>query len=55
MPFLAQKPVAISNKDLLSWMFDQPDYDLDIPINIIHPGPNSKTAVAFELVKLKAR
>jgi hypothetical protein len=33
MPFLAQKHLPISNKDLLSWIFDQPDYDLDTPVS----------------------
>jgi len=29
MPFLAQEKLPIPNKDLLSWTFDEPGYDLD--------------------------
>lgn len=33
MPFLAQKHLPISNKDVLSWIFDEPKYDLDKPVS----------------------
>jgi hypothetical protein len=32
MPFLAEKHVPIPNKDLLSWMFDEPQFDQDKPV-----------------------
>ncbi|KAF2098907.1 4-coumarate-CoA ligase-like protein [Rhizodiscina lignyota] len=34
MPFLAETHISIPNKDLLSWMFDDPSYDKDKPIYI---------------------
>lgn len=34
MPFLAQKHFDISTKDILSWSFDNPYYDLDNPVYI---------------------
>lgn len=33
MPFLAQEHLPISNKDILSWIFDEPKYDLDKPVS----------------------
>lgn len=32
MPFLAEEHIAIPNNDLLSWMFDEQNYDLDTPV-----------------------
>ena len=32
MPFLAQQHVPISNKDILSWIFDDQKYDADKPV-----------------------
>jgi hypothetical protein len=32
MPFLAETHVPIPNQDLLSWMFDNPSYDIDMPV-----------------------
>jgi hypothetical protein len=32
MPFLAEQKLPIPNKDLLSWMFDEPGYDVDKPV-----------------------
>ena len=40
MPFLAQVHVDIPNKDILSWMFDNPQYDIDKPIYIDAANPN---------------
>ncbi|PVH90826.1 acetyl-CoA synthetase-like protein [Periconia macrospinosa] len=34
MPFLAKQHSSISNQDLLSWLFDEPQYDLDKPVYI---------------------
>ncbi|KAK5198122.1 hypothetical protein LTS13_000999 [Exophiala xenobiotica] len=34
MPFLAQESVPIPNKDILSWMFDEPRFDQDKPVYI---------------------
>ena len=34
MPFLAKEHFPIPNQDLLSWMFDNPKYDEDMPIYI---------------------
>jgi hypothetical protein len=33
MPFLAEEHIAISNQDLLSWMFDSQTYDQDGPVS----------------------
>lgn len=33
MPFLAEKHVPIPNKDLLSWMYDEPKFDQDKPVS----------------------
>lgn len=33
MPFLATEHVPIPTKDLLSWIFDEPDYDQDKPVS----------------------
>lgn len=35
MPFLAEEFIDIPNKDLLSWMFDNQQYDPDKPVR--HP------------------
>jgi hypothetical protein len=32
MPFPAEEQIAIPNKDLLSWMFDNQQYDADKPV-----------------------
>ncbi|KIW11613.1 hypothetical protein PV08_10915 [Exophiala spinifera] len=34
MPFLAEKSAPISNKDILSWMFDEPLFDQNKPVYI---------------------
>ncbi|KAH8725360.1 4-coumarate-CoA ligase-like protein [Phaeosphaeriaceae sp. PMI808] len=39
MPFLAQEHIAIPNKDLLSWMFDEQNYDENIPIYVDASNP----------------
>ena len=33
MPFLAERKLPIPNKDLLSWTFDEPHYDVDKPVS----------------------
>jgi hypothetical protein len=33
MPFLAQKHLRVPTKDLLSWMFDEQNYDRDMPVS----------------------
>lgn len=33
MPFLAKEHIAIPNKDLLSWMFDDQTYDENVPVS----------------------
>jgi 4-coumarate--CoA ligase len=40
MPFLAQTHVDIPKQDLLSWMFDNPQYDIDMPIYIDAANPS---------------
>jgi 4-coumarate--CoA ligase len=32
MPFLAKEHVAIPNKDILSWIHDEPTIDQDTPV-----------------------
>jgi hypothetical protein len=32
MPFLAEKTFPIPNKDLLSWIFDEQQFDIDTPV-----------------------
>lgn len=32
MPFLAKEQPQIPTQDLISWMFDNPRYDLDQPV-----------------------
>ena len=32
MPFLAEEHIDIPNKDILSWMFDDPKFDVDAPV-----------------------
>ncbi|KAH7399658.1 4-coumarate-CoA ligase-like protein [Pyrenochaeta sp. MPI-SDFR-AT-0127] len=39
MPFLAEEHIAIPNKDLLSWMFDEQKYDQDAPIYVDAADP----------------
>jgi hypothetical protein len=34
MPFLAETILPIPNKDILSWIFDEPQYDEDKPVSI---------------------
>ncbi|KAF2728920.1 4-coumarate-CoA ligase-like protein [Polyplosphaeria fusca] len=34
MPLLAEEHIAIPNKDLLSWMFDEQNYDPDVPVYV---------------------
>jgi 4-coumarate--CoA ligase len=34
MLFLAEEHIAVPNKDLLSWMFDDQTYDKDAPVRI---------------------
>jgi hypothetical protein len=36
MPFLAEQNLPIPNKDLLSWMFDEPGYDVDKPVRALN-------------------
>ena len=36
MPFLAEKVVLISNKDLLSWIFEEQKFDVDKPVRVKH-------------------
>lgn len=50
MPFLAQEHVNIPTKDLLSWMFDEPQYDLDKPVYIDAADP-SRTITGREARK----
>lgn len=33
MPFLAETTVPIPTQDILSWIFDEPKYDLDKPVS----------------------
>jgi hypothetical protein len=33
MPFLAERKLPIPTKDLLSWTFDEPTYDVDKPVS----------------------
>ncbi|ORY15061.1 4-coumarate-CoA ligase-like protein [Clohesyomyces aquaticus] len=40
MPFLAEEHIAIPNKDLLSWMFDDQKYDQDKPIYVDTVNPS---------------
>lgn len=35
MPFLAEETIPIPNKDILSWTFDNPQYDQDKPVSEI--------------------
>jgi hypothetical protein len=35
MPFLAEQHLPIPNKDLLSWMFDDPGFDVDKPVSAL--------------------
>jgi hypothetical protein len=37
MVFKAEKFLPISGKDLLSWMFDDAQYDLDKPVSLVFP------------------
>lgn len=39
MPFLAEEHIKIPNKDLLSWMFDEQEYDPDTPIYVDAANP----------------
>jgi 4-coumarate--CoA ligase len=32
MPFLAEKTFPIPNRDLLSWIFDEQQFDIDTPV-----------------------
>ncbi|KAJ9604741.1 hypothetical protein H2200_010855 [Cladophialophora chaetospira] len=40
MPFLAEKPVSIPGKDILSWMFDEPKFDQEkiVYIDALNPS-----------------
>ncbi|KAI9706808.1 MAG: hypothetical protein M1820_004779 [Bogoriella megaspora] len=40
MPFLATEKCQLSNKDILSWIFDNPTYDLDKPIYVNSDSPS---------------
>ncbi|EXJ71988.1 uncharacterized protein A1O5_04491 [Cladophialophora psammophila CBS 110553] len=40
MPLLAQRKLAVPTQDLLSWIFDRPDYDPDKPIYIDTSNPS---------------
>jgi hypothetical protein len=40
MPLLAKHLVPVPNTDLLSWMFDNPPYDEDMPIYIDAANPS---------------
>ncbi|KAK6387197.1 hypothetical protein LTS17_000463 [Exophiala oligosperma] len=40
MPFLADASVPISNKDILSWIFDEPLFDQDKPVYINASNPS---------------
>jgi hypothetical protein len=40
MPLLAKHHVPVPNTDLLSWMFDNPPYDEDMPIYIDAANPS---------------
>jgi len=40
MPFLSDVHVDIPNQDLLSWMFDNPNYDIDKPVYIDAANPS---------------
>ncbi|KAF1997783.1 acetyl-CoA synthetase-like protein [Amniculicola lignicola CBS 123094] len=40
MPFLAQEHVDIPTEDILSWMFDNPKYDLDSPMYLDAANPS---------------
>lgn len=59
MPFLAQKHLPIPNKDLLSWMFDDPKYDLDQPVSTstskVLPSGNAKVRVRLDLYRCNKR
>lgn len=39
MPFLAQSHLPIPTQDLLSWMLDKPQYDVDMPIYVDAANP----------------
>lgn len=44
MPFLAEEHIDVPNKDLLSWMFDDPKYDQNAPVRTPHATQNSVEA-----------
>lgn len=40
MPFLATEHVSIPNQDLISWIYDNPKFDIDEPVYIDAADPN---------------
>ncbi|KAF3007955.1 hypothetical protein E8E13_011319 [Curvularia kusanoi] len=51
MPLLAQEHIPISNKDILSWMYDEPQFDHDTPIYIdANDASNNITASQAKLL-----
>ncbi|KAK6369655.1 uncharacterized protein PV06_10678 [Exophiala oligosperma] len=53
MPLLAKKHLPISNKDLLSWIFDDPQYDKDKPVYIDAADPSR--SISFSQAKVFVR
>ncbi|KAF1809386.1 AMP-binding enzyme [Eremomyces bilateralis CBS 781.70] len=53
MPFLAQSHIPIPTQDLLSWMFDNPQYDVDMPIYI--DAANPQNSISNRQAKLMIR
>ncbi|OAL20333.1 hypothetical protein AYO22_09045 [Fonsecaea multimorphosa] len=53
MPFLAQKRVPIPNKDILSWMFDEPKFDQEKPVYIdaIDPSRSISASQARVIIR----
>ncbi|KAF2110040.1 putative AMP-binding enzyme [Lophiotrema nucula] len=46
MPFLAQEHLPIPNKDILSWIYDEPTYDQDKPIYIDAYNPSNSISAS---------
>lgn len=62
MPFLTNEQPPIPTKDLMSWYFDEPQYDIDKPVYIDAANPSrayshrqAKSAILKVAAGLKAQ
>jgi hypothetical protein len=53
-PFLADQHIDIPNKDLLSWMFDAQNYDVDKPVSMFQlPVDNGRVNLTRSTLMLQ--